>query len=134
MSEAPLRKPHVAVVDDEEDILFIIEQILEELPLEVHSFINPKEALEYISGDPQKINLLVTDFRMPQMSGLELIQKIRKLNSSMRIIIISAFEPTGREIESAIKELGISTLITKPFTIETMQKWVTRDLFLSRKE
>lgn len=129
MASNPTRKTHVAVVDDEYDIVLIIEQMLAELPIEIHTFTDPREALKYFRQNPGQVNLLITDYRMPQMSGLEFIRSIREeLKETMKIMVISAFEPTEREIRSAQTQLGVDEIITKPFGVERMVHAVQEQL------
>ena len=111
---------HVLIVDDERDIVFVLEQILEGFEVNVHPFTDPREALNYLGENPCLIKLLITDYRMPQMSGLEFIKAARGLGETMKIIVMSAFEPTKREMEAAKIELRIDNIISKPFGSEKM--------------
>lgn len=108
------------MVDDEHDIVLIIEQMLAPLSVEVHSFTNPVKALDYFRQNSQQISMVISDYRMPQMSGLDFIKSIRELNKTVKVIVISAFEPTRREIDSARVELNVDAIVTKPFGIEKL--------------
>jgi DNA-binding NtrC family response regulator len=123
---------HVVVVDDERDIVMIVEQILDGLPIAVHSFTDPLKALEFLKQNPCMVQLLITDYRMPRMSGLEFMKATRDLGETMRIVVMSAFEPTKREIESAKAELGVAHVVTKPFGPEKMLTAVKEQLSLLR--
>jgi DNA-binding NtrC family response regulator len=100
----------VAIVDDEEDIVLIIEQILADLPVKVHSFTDPRKALDYFRQNPNQIRLLITDYRMPQMSGLDFIRSLRGLGETMKIIV------------------GVDQIMPKPFVIEGMMHAVQEQL------
>jgi DNA-binding response OmpR family regulator len=101
--------------------VLIIEQMLSDLAVEIHTFTDPHMALEYFRQNSGQVKLLITDYRMPQMSGIEFIRSIREeLKETMKIIVISAFEPTEREIHSAQAALSVDEIITKPFGIERM--------------
>jgi DNA-binding NtrC family response regulator len=121
------------VVDDERDIVLIVEQILDGLPITIHSFTDPRKALEFLKQNPCIVQLLITDYRMPQMSGLEFMKATRDLGETMRIVVMSAFEPTKREIESARAELGVASVVTKPFGPEKMLTAVKEQLSLLRE-
>ncbi len=129
MASSPTRTTHITVVDDEYDIVLVIEQMLSDLAVEIHTFTDPRMALEYFRQNPGQVKLLITDYRMPQMSGIEFIRSIReKLKETMKIIVISAFEPTEHEIHSAQAVLSVDEIITKPFGIERMVHAVKEQL------
>lgn len=73
-------------------------------------FANPIEALEFMAKDPPDV--LLTDIRMPQLSGLELIEKIREVLPDLNIIIISGY----RDFNYAQKaiSMGVYRYLTKP--------------------
>ena len=80
------------IIDDEPWTIIDIEQTLpmEELGFRItNSFKDPKTALVYIIT--QKPDLIITDIRMPNMTGIELMQKIREQNITSEIIIISGY-------------------------------------------
>jgi CheY-like chemotaxis protein len=77
----------VLLVDDNRDGLVARKAVLEEQGLTVITAVNGEEALETFSK--QKFDLLVTDFRMPKMSGIELIKKVRPLDPELRVILLS---------------------------------------------
>lgn len=118
----------ILIVDDENDILTVIEQMLEELNMTVDSFTDPKKALESFRVNPTKYDLIISDFRMPQMSGLDFIYNIRQINPMVNIVVMSAFEPTKGEINSARSELRVSEIITKPFNSAQFLNFVRRNL------
>ncbi len=56
------------------------------------SFTDPRQAFEYFKDNPNKIQLVITDLRMPGISGLELAKKVRGLNDSVKIFLMTAFD------------------------------------------
>jgi YesN/AraC family two-component response regulator len=65
------------------------------------------------SPDAEPFDLIVTDINMPVMNGLELIQKIRDLDSNIPVIIMSAH--TEPEYIKSAEELGVKNYLLKPF-------------------
>ncbi|AIF84386.1 response regulator with CheY-like receiver, AAA-type ATPase, and DNA-binding domains [Candidatus Nitrososphaera evergladensis SR1] len=118
----------ILIVDDEKDILTVIEQMLQELNIIVDSFTNPKKALEWFQTNPTKYDLIISDFRMPQMSGLDFIHGIRQLNSAVNIVVMSAFDPSKEEIDSAKSQLRVSEIITKPFNLAQFLDLIKRNM------
>ncbi|OGH56896.1 MAG: hypothetical protein A3G34_06980 [Candidatus Lindowbacteria bacterium RIFCSPLOWO2_12_FULL_62_27] len=80
----------ILVVDDEKEITMLLTAALRMYKLEVVRFDNPVTALERITKEPY--GLIVTDIVMPQMSGLDLVTKVREtdLNRGTPILVLSA--------------------------------------------
>jgi CheY-like chemotaxis protein len=81
------------LVDDEKDILELFSEYLSSNGFNTISFQNPIEALNYFYKNINNCYLVIADYKMPQMSGLDFIKKIREKDSDCKIktIIISAF-------------------------------------------
>ena len=103
----------ILVVDDEESLAFLIRRVLELEGYEVLTASNGKEALELLRRE--HVDLVITDYMMPEMDGLEMINRIRKDDSlaNLRIIMltVSDFQDT---IDRAF-DMGVVDYITKPF-------------------
>ena len=84
---------YILLVDDEKDILDLFTEYLSSNGFNTISFQNPLDAFEYFYQNQSNCSLVITDYKMPQMSGLELIKKIREkdTNCQIRTIVISAF-------------------------------------------
>jgi response regulator RpfG family c-di-GMP phosphodiesterase len=81
------------LVDDEKDILDLFSEYLTSNGFNTISFDNPVKAIKYFYQNPNNCSLVITDYKMPQMSGIDLIKKIKEKDTSYKIktIIISAF-------------------------------------------
>lgn len=88
----------VLIVDDSEEFIFLISSLLKFQKLEVVVDTNPKSALEKIESD--KMSLIITDYLMEQMSGLDLAEEVRrsKLNANVPIILLTAKKLDQEEI------------------------------------
>ena len=73
------------MVDDAKDIVYTFEIYLKSIGYYTVSFVNPSEALDYFNKNSSNCILVITDYGMPQMSGLDLIKKIRETDRSHRI-------------------------------------------------
>ncbi|WP_028974797.1 response regulator [Spirochaeta cellobiosiphila] len=104
------------IVDDEKNIILALKRQLadwaEEQQLEIISFTDPQEALDYMSG-LESVALLVTDFRMPGMTGAELIAQIRGFFFDMGCVLLSGYSDLD-SIQNAIQS-GINSYIHKPW-------------------
>ena len=69
---------YILLVDDEKDILDLFSEYLSSNGFNTISFQNPLEALNYFYQNQSNCSLVITDYKMPQMSGIDLIKKIKK--------------------------------------------------------
>src|SRR5215510_7887405 len=85
------------LVDDEVDVLNALEKMLERIGYRVHSFSSPLVAIEHIKNGCQDCMLLISDIRMPSMSGFQFVKHVKELQPDLRIMFISAFEIQKQE-------------------------------------
>lgn len=111
-------KMNILVVDDEEIMLDSIKIGLTNNGHQVATVLNALHALEQISSQDQKIDLVITDYLMPEMTGLELLKAIRENHPALPVIIITAYTETGLVIE-ALKN-HCDSFITKPFNLDQL--------------
>jgi CheY-like chemotaxis protein len=90
----PPPTPEILLVDDNRQGLIARKSLLQELGYSIRTATSGEEALELLSE--RKVDIVVTDFKMPRMNGIELIRRIRGSQAEMRIILLSGFvEPLG---------------------------------------
>ena len=107
-----MKMGNVLLVDDEESIRSATESVLQSEGFKVETAMNGKQALDLFNESPGKFDLIITDLSMPEMSGLELSEGIRKLNTKVPIIL-----STGQlEIEKGFNMEGITSRIQKPWS------------------
>ena len=110
----------ILVVDDEEGNLLAMKKILEQ---EAYQVVTARQAAMALSlFRRQAFDLVLTDLRMPGVSGLELLRSIRKENSSVPVVMLTAFGTVGDAVE-AMKH-GAVDFLTKPLRRETILKCV----------
>ncbi len=102
----------VAVVDDETAIADSMRSILVNCGYTVTSFTDSVDALTAIKENPADFDVIVTDYSMPKLSGLDLISALKEAGISIPVILMSGY--LGKTIEVAARDLGITELITKP--------------------
>lgn len=104
----------VLIVDDEEDIRAIISESIGHLFTRVHEAGNGIEALEVLKKE--KPSLIITDFNMPELDGVELIKMIKSTHRNIPIIVL-----TGRgsqEVRRLVWAYGIWEYFEKPFDLK----------------
>lgn len=108
-------------IDDNEQNLMLIEIFSEQIDLKIKSFSNPVEGLEFLKNN--NVDILFTDYIMPELDGLELIKSYRENNEDTPIIMITAAGDDTQLKVNAFK-LGANDFLNKPldlteFTLRT---------------
>ena len=107
----------ILIVDDEESIREFFEIMLKREGYQVLTAQNGVAALEVLKK--QSADLIISDIQMPEMSGLELLAKVKESDSDAVLIMITAFGSTDTAIEAM--KLGAYDYIQKPFKIEEVK-------------
>lgn len=118
-NESPKR---ILVIDDDEDILNLFSDFLRKEGYGVTSFLDPLKALEEIHRRPQRYSIIITDVRMPGISGIELIRRIRKINYDIKMIIISAFELNGEDLRNIRYDNFMEKPVHMQYLAQTIEK------------
>jgi DNA-binding NtrC family response regulator len=100
------------VVDDDPDTLYLFKEILRIHGYNVIGFLDPIPAFEYIKVHHKEYSLVLTDYRMPSMSGCQFVKKIEELDNRIRIIIITALHSVNKSLKVPI--------IFKPITMNRL--------------
>ncbi len=83
----------VAIIDDEPDIAYLFKEALSQIDgVQVFAFTDPLLGLEHFQTNHHYYKVLISDYRMPTMTGIELLSKIKDVNPSVTRIMMSAFE------------------------------------------
>ena len=83
----------VAVIDDEADLAYLFKEALSQIDgVEVFAFTDPSLALEHFKANHQNYRVVISDYRMPTMTGMELLSKIKDVSPATTRIMMSAFE------------------------------------------
>ena len=83
----------VGIIDDETDLVCLFRDALSSIPdVRAFGFTDPKLALMHFRDNREKYKCIVSDYRMPSMNGLELLEEAKEINADVARILISAFE------------------------------------------
>jgi response regulator RpfG family c-di-GMP phosphodiesterase len=83
----------VAVIDDEADLAYLFKDALSQIDgVMVFNFTDPLLALEHFQSNHKNYRVVITDYRMPGMTGIELLERIKAINPAVRRLLVSAFE------------------------------------------
>ena len=109
----------VLVIDDEEMLLVMYHNMLTLLGYTVLSTSSPKEALAMLTED-QTIDLLCTDYDMPEMNGIELAKACHRIRPNLPVLLSSGLSINLDPEE--LRKAGIKTVLAKPLTLQELQK------------
>ena len=113
---------HVMVIDDERDILTCLEELLTGEGYRVTGVVSGTEALDVLPNDPP--DLVMLDLRMPQMSGLELLQAIRRTHPDLPIVVCSALDSYRNDFE--LVSANVAGFLDKPMDLDNVLTTVRR--------
>ncbi|MFQ5835030.1 MAG: response regulator [bacterium] len=118
------RKAKILVVDDDLGIRELLRELLSEEGYPVKMAQNGKEAL--LKARKESFDLVLTDLRMPEMDGVQLLKELRKITPDIRVIVMTATD----DLETAVKmkKFGACDYITKPFHLDKVLQKVRRAL------
>ena len=112
----------IMVVEDEKELASLFKAFLERMGYDTVTFTDPIMALEFFKQGTKEFSLILTDLRMPEMSGLELAAEIRKSNEKIKIILITAFMVEDLMISETYKLAKINEIVQKPVKIAALRE------------
>ncbi len=108
----------ILIVDDSESIREVLSFSIEKAGYEIFTACDGRDALQYFDG--RKIDLLLTDYHMPNLNGLELISKVRQLENYKFIpILVLTTENQIEKIREA-RDTGATGWLMKPFSTQKL--------------
>lgn len=118
------QKGSLLIVDDDDEIRDILEEILSTVAEKVKTAVNGKKALEMLLLE--KFDCVVSDIKMPEMSGLQLLREARTMSIGLPFVMVSGFGDQDN-LREALR-LGAMDFIDKPFEPEQIRKVVGQAL------
>jgi FixJ family two-component response regulator len=103
--------PLIYIVDDEPMLLELFEAMLEAMPVRIKTFNNPEKVIDDFLFD--RPSLILSDMKMPEMTGTDLLKKVRALDQAVSFIFISGYINKDNVIE--FMNLGVYGVVEKPF-------------------
>lgn len=101
------------IVEDNEDLLAMLSSLLKFFTdAQIESFNSPQPALEAFATAPEKYELVITDFEMPGLNGMELCRRMQTIDPAQKMVLATG---SGFFTEAAARHAGFSTLLNKPF-------------------
>ena len=121
-------------MDDEKDIINLFCECLQAYGYQTISFNNPIDALNYIynNNNISNFSLIITDYKMPQMNGIDFIKQIREKysngsnNFQIKFMLITAFMKSDLDFHKELDYLKVDKIIEKPIRLEILKEEVQK--------
>jgi CheY-like chemotaxis protein len=113
-------------VDDE---ILLVEsgiRMLKMMGYQVKGTADPLEALEMIRNQPHQFDLIISDFSMPRMTGIQLAEEIKHINPGIPIILLSGY--SSEMTSGQTKSSAVSDFITKPVSKDDLARVIRKVL------
>ena len=110
----PAGHERILFLDDEEEIALVAKRILERLGYEVFVRTTSQDAIDVFRRFPDKIDVVITDQTMPEITGAQLCRRLREIRPDVPVILVSGL---GEGLtEDTVRGVGIGAFVRKPFT------------------
>ncbi|MGD0397957.1 MAG: PAS domain S-box protein [Syntrophobacteraceae bacterium] len=126
----PRGSERILFVDDEPAVMAMATRLLEHLGYKVTSQTNSVNALEVFLSSPDEFDLVITDYTMPKLTGIDLAREVRRIRPDMRIVLCTGF--SEKITPDGVKELGME-LLMKPYSVREISE-VVRKILEARGE
>ena len=111
-------EPNIVIIDDEKDLLFVYKKALELQGLKVVTFDDSSVALSELKVRYKKYSMILVDIRMPKVNGYQLINEIKRIDPSIKTILMSAYDVSDLEVHANLNDgVKIDTIMHKPFSL-----------------
>jgi DNA-binding NtrC family response regulator len=129
-----IRKWLVAIIDDELDIVNLFREALNNIKgVSIFTFTDPMAAFEHYRINNSAYVLVISDLRMPGMNGMDLVYEMKKLNPSVRTLLMTAFEVNDKVFEEYIKNKIINGFLQKPIKLAELRAEVIKQINIIKK-
>lgn len=114
----------ILIIDDDQDICEYMKTMLGAAGYDVSTLSDPAEAVDLIRNE--EFHVLIVDLMMPKIDGIELIQRIRKVDSDIAIVVFTGYPSVETAVEAL--KLDVSDYVKKPFEIEEFREKIAEIL------
>jgi DNA-binding NtrC family response regulator len=111
---------NLLLVDDDPDIAHVLKQGFLKNRFLVSAFTNPEEALQDFQSKSEDYCLMLSDIRMPGMSGIKLARKVKEINPKVKVILMTSFEINDNEFSKVFPSMQVDGFAQKPIGIEDL--------------
>jgi two-component system, cell cycle sensor histidine kinase and response regulator CckA len=126
---SPPAARRVMYIDDDAALVQVFTRMLQRMGHAVEGFTHPEQAIEAFRADSSRIELIVTDFSMPGMSGLDVARELLAIRHDVCIVLVSGYVDEG--LVASARQAGIRQVLYKANTAKELCESVNRLLLLT---
>jgi DNA-binding NtrC family response regulator len=112
----------IVFIDDDQEILEVLKDYFEE-KYEIAVFQDPREALRYIEDNRKIVEVVITDYKMPNINGIDVARRVRQAEDNILVILMSGFVDF-ENVQDYLKQRLIYQFVNKPFSLERLAQTV----------
>ena len=109
---------HILYLDDDESLVYLITRLLERRGFRISGFIDQRKALDALRAAPTAFDLVVTDYNMPGMSGLDVAREVHSIRADLAVAVASGF--IDESLRAQADAAGVRELIFKANAVEDL--------------
>lgn len=115
---APVAQHHVVYIDDYEAMVYLVSRLLRKRGYRVSAFERARDALALLASNPADVDLLVTDYNMPGLSGLDVVRQAKMLRADLPMVISSGHVTPAMTAEAMAE--GVLQVLNKQESVEDL--------------
>ena len=116
----------VSIIDDDVDITNLFYEVLRNIrEIKPFKFTDPKIALQHFKDNVSSYKVVISDLKMPEMNGIELLKILKDLKPSLGTVLITAFEVNDKIFEEHKRNKIIDVMLQKPIKIQELSKQIS---------
>ena len=125
MADAPSAdQAHILYLDDDDTLVFLVRRLLERKGYRVTTFTEQRAAVQAVTDAPDSFQLVLTDFNMPGMSGLDVARAVLEINPRLPVAVASGYITDELQVEA--KAAGVREVVFKTDAVEAFCDVVAR--------
>ncbi len=127
MSDDPIAAPapaHILYLDDDDTLVFLVRRLLERRGYKVTAVCDQQEAIKAVRAQPQGFALLMTDYNMPGMSGIDVAREVLAINPRLPVAVASGY--ISDELQVQAQAAGVTEVVFKTDAVEAFCEVVAR--------
>lgn len=115
---------HILYLDDDDTLVFLVRRLLERRGYKVTAVTDQEEAIAAVRNQPDGFDLVMTDFNMPGMSGLDVARAVLAINPDLPVAVASGY--ISDELETQAREVGVREVVFKTDAVDAFCEVVAR--------
>jgi two-component system cell cycle sensor histidine kinase/response regulator CckA len=125
MSDQPSAETrHILYLDDDDTLVFLVRRLLERRGYKVTAVCDQQEAIDAVRAQPQGFHLLMTDYNMPGMSGIDVAREVLSINPALPVAVASGY--ISDELQAEAAAAGVAEVVFKTDAVEAFCEVVAR--------